>query len=85
MAAEGFILDASPLILLSKIGAFDLLGRLAPRVVVPAAVLAEGGIPATGTLGIQRPDQPSVAHHLPMESKRGDGGSDHGLPSRLKR
>lgn len=31
MAAEGFILDASPLILLAKIGALDLLGRLAPR------------------------------------------------------
>ena len=41
MALEGFILDASPLILLSKIGALDLLGRLAPRVVVPSAVLAE--------------------------------------------
>jgi hypothetical protein len=41
VAVEGFILDASPLILLARIGALDLLGQLAPRVVVPAAVLVE--------------------------------------------
>lgn len=71
VAAEGFILDASPLILLTKIRAFDLLGRLAQQVVVSAAVLEEvqagprrdWELPNFGAIGWLRiePDRPVAA------------------------
>ncbi|WP_031388155.1 DUF3368 domain-containing protein [Desulfonatronum thiodismutans] len=41
MAEHLWVVNASPLILLGKIRKLDLLHRLAPRVVVPAAVVEE--------------------------------------------
>lgn len=38
---EAWVANASPLILLGRIGRLDLMERLAPRIIVPDAVIAE--------------------------------------------
>jgi len=39
--SEAWVTNASPLILLARIGRLDLLDRLAPQIIVPSAVLDE--------------------------------------------
>ncbi len=39
--SEAWVVDASPLILFSRIGRLDLIERLAPSILVPAAVIGE--------------------------------------------
>jgi predicted nucleic acid-binding protein len=39
--SEGWVVNASPLILFSRIGRLDLIERLAPTVLIPSAVIEE--------------------------------------------
>jgi hypothetical protein len=39
--SEAWVIDASPLILFSRIGRLDLIGRIAPAILIPDAVIEE--------------------------------------------
>jgi predicted nucleic acid-binding protein len=41
--SEAWVIDASPLILFSRIGRLDLIERIAPAILVPDAVIEEIG------------------------------------------
>lgn len=74
--SEGWVVNASPLILLSRIARLDLLERLAPKILAPNAVIDEvrAGQHNDQTAAIATQAGSRLSMHLEME-RSGAGGA----------